>query len=62
MKKETNKSMKDLREKLAELEHDQWMSWTKHILWEWDNWEGDILSFINYLREKWQKNWKPYKY
>ena len=41
-----------LREKLAKLEHDQWMVWTKYLV------EHENISRV--LKERWKKNWKPY--
>ena len=42
------------REELAELEHEQWMSWTKYIAKEW---MGKIPAK---LKLRWVQNWKPY--
>ena len=43
---------KILREKLAELEHEQWMEWSKYLS------EKELLS-IERLKH-WQNLWKPY--
>lgn len=44
---------KDLREKLSELEHEQWMKWAKTVLKEEE---------ISEKREKrWKKDFVPYK-
>ena len=48
MKKEN----KTLREKLADLEHEQWMSWSKHV-------RANNVVPIDLLK-KWENNWKPY--
>ena len=45
--------MNELLEKLAELEHDQWMSWTKYLV------ENEPSLFPS-LISKWYMNWKPY--
>lgn len=42
-----------LVERLAELEHRQWMSWTKYLVENHDIPEN--------LEEKWKKNWMPYE-
>ena len=43
---------KDLIEKLAELEHDQWVSWSKHIAKTW---------FLDTdTKERWEASWVPY--
>ena len=44
--------LEPLLEKLAELEHEQWMSWSKYLA------ENEDIQPI--LLEKWRKNWKPY--
>ena len=41
-----------LREKLANLEHEQWMAWTKYLV--------DNENLSRTLIERWKKNWKPY--
>jgi len=43
--------MNELREKLAELEHEQWMVWSKSIA---------QVSLPIEIRKRWQKCWKPY--
>jgi hypothetical protein len=45
---------KQLRELLAELEHEQWQAWTTHIVGEW---EEELPAA---LIKKWKANWKPY--
>lgn len=60
-KEEILKKIKGSREDLAELEHEQWITWTSYILNQWDKFNGDALEFINFLREEWMKNWKPYQ-
>jgi hypothetical protein len=40
------------REELADLEHRQWMHWSKYVAKEHDIPEK--------LEEKWEKSWKPY--
>lgn len=47
--------MKGLLEELAELEHNQWISWTKALVKKHDK---DLLLDIT---SKWKRNWKPYK-
>lgn len=42
--------VKDLLERLAELEHEQWMEWSKTVAPE----------VSSQRRERWQKYWKPY--
>lgn len=42
----------DLREKLAELEHDQWMHWSQYVAENYDIPEE--------LEEKWGENWEDY--
>ena len=43
-----------LREELANLEHEQWISWTKYLVMEWGN------KLPQALIERLQKNWKAY--
>jgi len=43
----------ETREKLADLEHRQWMSWTKYLVENHDIPEE--------LEEKWKKNWEDYE-
>ncbi len=45
---------KKLREKLAELEHKQWLSWVQYIIKQWSH----ILPME--LKEHWAKNIKSY--
>jgi len=47
-----SKAKNALREDLADLEHCQWMSWTKYLVENHDIPEK--------LEQKWKKNWKPY--
>ena len=44
--------MEELREKLAELEHKQWESWSKYV--------AENNKIPKKLLDKWKKNWKPY--
>ena len=46
------KKKNKLREELAELEHEQWMSWSKYIV---ANNEVPLELF-----NQWSRNWKPY--
>jgi len=50
--KKDHKKLKELLdlERLAELEHDQWVYWTKQI--------ADLVPEA--LKEKWEKSWIPY--
>ena len=41
-----------LREELANLEHEQWISWTKYL--------NENHKIPLDLIKKWEKNWKPY--
>ena len=59
----------ELIEKLAELEHDQWMSWSKALWQEYHNMYRDldealdqhtVLRIIKERKKRWQKNWIPY--
>lgn len=43
-----------LIEQLAELEHDQWVSWSRSV---WERNGGHITSD---LYKHWEKNWIPY--
>lgn len=43
---------KDFIEELSDLEHEQWMSWTKYL-------NANHKIPIELLK-KWEKNWKPY--
>lgn len=45
---------KNIREKLAELEHKQWESWSRYV--------ANDLCKINHLAviDRWRSNWKPY--
>lgn len=47
-----NKTMKSLREKLAELEHDQWIAWSKNI--------AETENITPARRQRWEKLWIPY--
>ena len=51
-------------EELAELEHEQWMAWTKGLakrMGEINTLNPDCYeAFLNSLVERWKKNWKPY--
>ena len=55
-------SGEEIREQLAELEHKQWMCWTKSIIKSWleplRNRPNDALAV---LINHWGKNHKPYK-
>lgn len=42
----------ELLEKLAELEHEQWIKWSKSIA------ENEHISFERF--ERWQELWRPY--
>jgi len=44
--------MEKLLEKLAEFEHEQWVSWSKNVV---DNYEIPDFLLMN-----WTKNWIPY--
>lgn len=43
----------DILEKLADLEHKQWMHWSKYVAENYDIPEE--------LEKKWEKSWKPYE-
>lgn len=47
----TKELLTELREKIADIEHQQWWSWTLAI-------SGEVPSEI---LKRWKKNWKPYK-
>ncbi len=49
---EVCEEMKKLREKLSNLEHEQWMSWSKYV--------AKNNEIPKELLEKWKKNWKHY--
>jgi hypothetical protein len=49
------KMTNELRERLAKLEHQQWMHWTKWLVNKSDH---DIPEE---LEEKWKKSWMPYE-
>lgn len=51
-RREIKKEIENLREALSNLEHQQWMSWTKYL-------NANHKIPIELLR-KWEKNWKPY--
>ncbi|KKL85432.1 hypothetical protein LCGC14_1954850 [marine sediment metagenome] len=44
--------MENTREKIADLEHQQWESWSRYVS------ENNVLP--TELIKKWAKNWKPY--
>lgn len=44
--------MKTIREKIAELEHDQWIAWSKNI--------AETEQITPARRERWEKLWLPY--
>lgn len=58
-----------LREKLAELEHEQWQNWSYKIKEELDKIHQLIVNdkgyearlLISKIRNRWQENWIPYK-
>jgi hypothetical protein len=58
-----------LREHLADIEHQQWMVWSKALAEELrlinlDCYREDFIVIKNRIKtrlEQWQKNWKPYK-
>jgi len=45
-------SEEDVLEELSDLEHRQWMHWSKYV--------AENHDIPEELREKWEKNWKPY--
>ena len=54
-------NLKNLLEELAELEHEQWRSWTKYLVDECEKDEYGVVGFWEFEKAKWKKNWKPYK-
>ncbi len=54
----SKKATRELREKLAELEHEQWKSWTDSVIETLS--KGNIFDELNDLIGKWKKNFKPY--
>lgn len=45
---------KTLRERIAELEHEQWIAWSKTLV-------DDPLNEISPIRlDRWKKLWRPY--
>ena len=46
------KEVQKLRERLASLEHEQWVEWSKNLV------ENECISLSRI--ERWQKLWKPY--
>lgn len=44
--------MDDLLEELSELEHEQWMWWTKELCKK--------ESIPQYIQNRWRKSWIPY--
>jgi len=62
--KETKRAVERVRldrEELSDLEHQQWMSWTKWIYNQFCEYaiEGKHL-LVEDLVERWKKNWQPY--
>ena len=51
--------MKITLEKLAELEHEQWIYWSKAMYDFWYN-ESDRVNRLENKMEKWKKLWRPY--
>ena len=52
-------------EKLAELEHKQWIDWSQTLinrLKEWDNEGMPLHTAIETLLQRWKSNWIPYEY
>ncbi len=55
-------------EELAEIEHKQWIEWSKFIAEELKEIEGhlvyertkDALKQLNDIQKRWAKSWKPY--
>ena len=50
--REVCEEIKGLREILSDLEHEQWMSWSKYI--------AENNKIPKELLDKWKENWKPY--
>ena len=65
--KAVKKALEGELEQLAEIEHKQWMSWTKYIFKEFGELAKEnksdqfVLDFLINKLAKWQDNWKPYK-
>lgn len=51
-RKGASTTLKNIREELAALEHEQWMTWTKYVVGHY--------HIPQDLEENWRKNWKPY--
>ena len=62
-KQDLLKKIEGSREMLADLEHQQWESWSKYI---WNELSKNItpldklLASLNKITENWMKSWKPY--
>lgn len=62
--------LKELREELSNLEHEQWMKWSGTLNERFGNWAEliargkanvvDVVELITEQHERWKKNWKPY--
>lgn len=53
-----------LLEELSDLEHEQWIQWSKTVfdrLQMYANQGKDINEVINLLRLRWYSSWVPYK-
>lgn len=53
----------ELLEKLSELEHEQWMKWSKTVYNKMKSMKANGEScdaIIATLRNKWKENWIPY--
>ena len=53
----------ELLEKLSELEHEQWMKWSKTVYNKMKSMKANGKScdaIIAELRNKWKENWIPY--